>query len=50
MSYKVLIVDDSKLARMSIAKLLGALHPDWDRGPEADWDPDRSRALGPNSS
>ena len=31
MSYKILIVDDSKLARMSIAKLLGALHPDWVR-------------------
>ena len=31
MSYKVLIVDDSKLARMSIAKLLGGLHPDWVR-------------------
>ena len=31
MSYKVLIVDDSKLARMAIAKVLGALHPDWIR-------------------
>ena len=31
MSYKVLIVDDSKLARMAIAKMLGALHPDWIR-------------------
>ena len=31
MSYKVLIVDDSKLARMAIAKLLGALRPDWTR-------------------
>ena len=31
MSYKVLIVDDSKLARMAIAKLLAALHPDWAR-------------------
>jgi len=29
MSYKVLIVDDSKLARMSIAKLLAALQPEW---------------------
>jgi CheY-like chemotaxis protein len=26
---KVLIVDDSKLARMSVAKVLKALHPDW---------------------
>ena len=31
MSYKVLIVDDSKLARMAITKLLGGLHPDWVR-------------------
>ena len=31
MTYKVLIVDDSKLARMSVAKALNALHPDWTR-------------------
>ena len=31
MKYTVLIVDDSKLARMSMAKVLGALHPDWTR-------------------
>jgi CheY-like chemotaxis protein len=31
MSYKVLIVDDSKLARMSVAKLLNALQSDWTR-------------------
>jgi CheY-like chemotaxis protein len=31
MAYKVLIVDDSKLARMSIARLLGLLRPDWVR-------------------
>jgi CheY-like chemotaxis protein len=31
MSYKVLIVDDSKLARMAIAKILGTLRPDWTR-------------------
>jgi CheY-like chemotaxis protein len=30
-SYKVLVVDDSKLARMAVAKLLEALHPDWPR-------------------
>ena len=30
-SYKVLVVDDSKLARMAVAKLLEALHPDWTR-------------------
>jgi CheY-like chemotaxis protein len=26
---KVLIVDDSKLARMAVVKALNALHPDW---------------------
>ncbi|MGH8227557.1 MAG: response regulator transcription factor [Steroidobacteraceae bacterium] len=31
MAYTVLIVDDSKLARMSVAKVLGTLHPDWKR-------------------
>jgi len=31
MGYKVLIVDDSKLARMAMAKVLGALQPDWTR-------------------
>ena len=31
MAYKVLVVDDSKLARMSIARLLGTLRPDWVR-------------------
>ena len=31
MTYTVLIVDDSKLARMAAAKALGALHPDWKR-------------------
>jgi DNA-binding NarL/FixJ family response regulator len=31
MSLKVLIVDDSKLARMAVAKALNALHPDWTR-------------------
>lgn len=30
-AYKVLIVDDSKLARMSIAKALTHLQPDWTR-------------------
>ncbi|TCT01722.1 response regulator transcription factor [Aquabacter spiritensis] len=29
MSCTVLIVDDSKLARMSVAKSLRSLHPDW---------------------
>ena len=31
MTRKVLIVDDSKLARMAVAKTLSALHPDWQR-------------------
>jgi len=31
MSYRLLIVDDSKLARMSVAKALNSLHPDWTR-------------------
>jgi CheY-like chemotaxis protein len=31
MAYKVLIVDDSKLARMAVAKALNNLHPDWTR-------------------
>jgi YesN/AraC family two-component response regulator len=31
MSYKVLIVDDSKLARMAMTKVLVALRPDWSR-------------------
>ena len=31
MVYKVLIVDDSKLARMAVAKALNNLHPDWTR-------------------
>jgi len=31
MGYRVLVVDDSKLARMAVAKLLSALHPDWTR-------------------
>lgn len=31
MKCKVLIVDDSKLARMAMVKALNALHPDWPR-------------------
>lgn len=31
MAYKVLIVDDSKLARMAVARALGNLRPDWTR-------------------
>jgi YesN/AraC family two-component response regulator len=31
MTYKILIVDDSKLARMSIAKLLNGIKPAWHR-------------------
>jgi CheY-like chemotaxis protein len=31
MAFKVLVVDDSKLARMAVAKALGGLYPDWTR-------------------
>jgi CheY-like chemotaxis protein len=31
MTYRVLVVDDSKLARMAVAKTLNAIHPDWTR-------------------
>jgi DNA-binding NarL/FixJ family response regulator len=31
MPYKILIVDDSKLARMAVTKALNVLHPDWVR-------------------
>ena len=31
MPYRILVVDDSKLARMAIAKALDALRPDWER-------------------
>jgi CheY-like chemotaxis protein len=31
MSYKVLIVDDSKLARMAVVRALGSVRPDWSR-------------------
>src|ERR1700761_8743527 len=31
MGYKILIVDDSKLARMAVAKALNSLRPDWTR-------------------
>jgi YesN/AraC family two-component response regulator len=31
MAYKILIVDDSKLARMSVAKLLNGIKPAWQR-------------------
>jgi CheY-like chemotaxis protein len=31
MAYRVLIVDDSRLARMSVAKALNGLHPEWER-------------------
>jgi CheY-like chemotaxis protein len=31
MANRILIVDDSKLARMSVARALGALRPEWER-------------------
>ncbi len=38
MIYKILIVDDSKLARMSVIKVLTALHPQWLRWEAANAD------------
>lgn len=31
MTHKLMIVDDSKLARMAVIKLLDTLHPEWSR-------------------
>lgn len=31
MAFRVLIVDDSKLARMAVGRTLGNLRPDWER-------------------
>jgi YesN/AraC family two-component response regulator len=31
MTYKILVVDDSKLARMAVAKAFNAVAPDWSR-------------------
>lgn len=31
MTFRVLIVDDSKLARMAVARTLSGLRPDWER-------------------
>ena len=31
MSYKILVVDDSKLARMAVAKMFSVVRPDWTR-------------------
>src|ERR1700760_544727 len=31
MPYKIMIVDDSKLARMAVAKLVSTLRPEWTR-------------------
>ena len=31
MTYKLLIVDDSKLARMAVVKALNSCYPDWQR-------------------
>ena len=36
--YKVLVVDDSKLARMSVAKVLTDLRPEWPRDEAANAD------------
>jgi|SRR5688572_849948 CheY-like chemotaxis protein len=44
MIYKLLIVDDSKLARMAVAKVLNSCHPDWPRV-EAGSAPDALKAI-----
>jgi CheY-like chemotaxis protein len=31
MAHRILVVDDSKLARMAVAKLFSAVRPDWER-------------------
>lgn len=48
MSRTVLIVDDSKLARMAVAKLLAKLRPDWSRVEAANADEALS-AASPSS-
>ena len=48
MGYRVLVVDDSKLARMSVAKVLTALHPDWTRVEAAN--ADEALALAKSAS
>jgi DNA-binding NarL/FixJ family response regulator len=45
MPYKLLIVDDSKLARMSAAKALNTLYPDWTRCEAANADEAIALAL-----
>jgi DNA-binding NarL/FixJ family response regulator len=49
-TYTVLIVDDSKLARMSVAKVLSTLHPDWKRieAPNAAEALQQTRELSPD--
>ena len=48
MSRTVLIVDDSKLARMSVAKLLTQLKPDWKRVEASNAD-EAMAAASPNA-
>lgn len=50
MKYTVLIVDDSKLARMAVIKALNSLHPDWVRleAASADEALERIRLDSPN--
>jgi CheY-like chemotaxis protein len=47
MKYRVLIVDDSKLARLAVIKVLNALHPDWSRIEAANTD-DALKAMKEN--
>ena len=44
MTHKVLIVDDSKLARMGVVKILKTLHPDWESAEAANADEALARA------
>ena len=48
MGYRVLVVDDSKLARMAVAKALTAIYPDWTRVEAAN--ADEALALAKSSS
>ena len=48
MGYRVLVVDDSKLARMAVAKALTAIRPDWTRVEAAN--ADEAMALAESDS
>jgi CheY-like chemotaxis protein len=46
MGYRILIVDDSKLARMVVAKALDAIQPDWTRVEAANADEALAKVSG----